>query len=285
MLESLRDKPSLDLATHKKPNSSGLISHETLGSAALARFKIKPLNKNHGRRSSDVGGWGSMLLEILGDDGFAQDSARGRTRRIEQFQKAIVEVIRQILEADPIEVGVKGKSIECVVREILKRAEEKGKIGDVAQYLVGAKLKVRLGMEIKVVQANKGDRRSRSDKNARKGDYEIGSSTIEIAMGPPDDKHITQVADALEDTELQFWLLTRHDRVEAWKNELKGTIDAKDLRRVVVTSVAAFIGQNLSEMGLFSANEIASEFAKMIDVYNQRWIARVGTPGLRIVIK
>lgn len=283
LLERLRTNPSLRIGDHKKANSSGIISHETFGNAAHERLKLEQLNKNHGRRSSDIGEWGPLLLEILEADGFSNDSEDGRSRRLDLIQSRIAEVIREILNADPIEIRIKGRSAESVIREVLKQAEEKGRSGDVAQYLVGAKLMLRLAKDIPMHQSNKGDRKSRTDAEARTGDFEIENTTIEVALGLPDPKHLRQIADALEDSDLQVWLLTRQDRAESWKHEL-GLLEI-DMKRVVVSSVEAFVGQNMSEMGCFSTKGIALQFSALFDLYNSRWIANVGTPGIRIVIK
>ena len=56
---------------------------------------------------------------------------------------------------DPIELRVKGRSAEAVIHDVLRQAEEKGRSGDVAQYLVGVKLNLRLESEVSVVPSNK----------------------------------------------------------------------------------------------------------------------------------
>ena len=88
----------------------------------------------------------------------------------------------------------------------------------------------------------------------------------------------------LEDSDAEVWLLTRVDRVATWKNELSNS-DGVDIRRVVVTSVEAFVGQNITELGEFSAAGKLSQLQALFDLYNTRWISQVGTPGIRIVMK
>lgn len=163
-------------------------------------------------------------------------------------------------------------------------ASEKVRCGDVARCLVGAELALRLGREIPVHRANKGDRKSRLDRAARLGDFEIESAVIEIAVGLPDDKHVAQVADVLDSTQLEVWLLTRADRVATWRNELEFE-EAAQTRRVVVASVEAFVGQNITEMGEFSAQKKAEQLRALFELYNAQWVAKVGTPGIRIVAK
>ena len=284
LLERLREFPTLRLDEHKQPNSSGLDSHETYGDRVHERLALKPINKNHGRRSSNVGGWGQNLLDRVKDAGFGRISPDSREKLIDATQGELAAILRAILDQDPIEARVKGRSAEAVIRQLLEQAEAKGKAGEVAQYLVGAKLMLRLGREIDVVQANKGDRKSHGDLKGRTGDFEIENATIEVAVGLPDDKHLAQVAEALKDNDLEVWLLTRHDRVATWKNEL-GEFEGVEMQRLIVTSVEAFVGQNVSELGGFSSKGKATQLAELFKLYNERWVDKVGTPGIRIVIK
>ena len=152
--------------------------------------------------------------------GFAEASPEARSNQIDDAQAVFVSPLRSILEQEPLEVRVRGRSAEAIIHDVLKQAEEKGKSGDVAQYLVGAKLALRLKRDIPVYPANKADRKSRSDCEPRLGDFEIENATLEVAIGLPDDKHVQQVIDALEDSDSEVWLLTREDRVPTWKNEL-----------------------------------------------------------------
>ena len=264
--------------------SSGLESHETFGSLAHKRLSLEPINRNHGRRSSSLQDWGQQLLDILDAAGFKSESTDAQGRLIDLAQDTFAVTLRGILEQEPLEVRVRGRSAEAIIHEILKQAEYKGKSGDVAQYLVGAKLALRFHRDIPVFPANKADRKSRSDRDARLGDFQIENAVIEVAVGLPDEKHVSQVAEALEDNDSEVWLLTRADRVATWKNELDST-EGLDIKRVVVTSVEAFVGQNITELGEFSAKGKFAQLQALFDLYNTRWISQVGTPGIRVVMK
>jgi hypothetical protein len=285
LLERLRQYPSLNLADHMaSKGSSGLESHEPFGNLAHKRLNLEPINKNHGRRSSGLRDWGPELLDVLKIAGFGEASPDVQSSLINATQDVFGSYLRAILEQEPLEVRGRGRSVQAVIHEVLKQAEDKGKSGDVAQYLVGAKLALRFEREIPVYSANKADRKSRSDRDARLGDFEIENAVIEVAVGLPDEKHVAQVIEALEDTDSEVWLLTREDRVSTWKNELTSS-QGLDARRVVVTSVEAFVGQNISELGGFSAKGKISQLQALFDLYNTRWVSQVGTPGIRIVLK
>ncbi len=285
LLEKLREKSSLNLDDHlASKGSSGLESHEAFGALAHNRLNLEAINKNHGRRSSSLQDWGQKLLDILKTADFADSPSETQSHLIDLAQGSIAAHLRNILEQEPLEVRVRGRSAEAIIQDVLKQAEDKGKSGDVAQYLVGAKLVLRFNRDIPVYPANKADRKSRSDRKARLGDFEIENAVIEVAVGLPDEKHVSQVAEVLEDGDSEVWLLTRADRVPTWKIELSST-DGIDVKRVVVTSVEGFVGQNISELGEFSVKGKIAQLNALFDVYNTRWISDVGTPGIRIVTK
>jgi len=282
LLEKLRQKPSLSLDDHlASKGSSGLQSHETFGKLAHERWNIEPINITHGRRSSSLQDWGQDLLDILRENGFGPLSADAQCDLIDSAQAIFVAHLRDILEQEPITVRIRGRSGEAIIHEVLKQAEDKGKVGDVAQYLVGAKLALRFNRDIPVYGVNKGDRKSRLDDEARLGDFEIENTVIEVAVGLPDEKHINQVAETIGNTDFEVWLLTRSERVRIWEDGLRSA-PRMDMHRVVVASVEAFVGQNITEMAEFSAKGKSLQMQALIKVYNTRWVSKVGTPGIRI---
>ncbi|HEX8341548.1 MAG TPA: DUF4928 family protein [Tepidisphaeraceae bacterium] len=283
LLEKLRELPVLDLGAHLIGRESNrLRAHEAWGSKVHERLGVEAVSNNYGRRSSSLQDWGQQLLDLLRVEGFELLSDAGRLQAIDAAQSTFAAVLQNILEQEPLQARLKGRSAEAVIRELLEQADEKGKSGDVAQYLVGAKLMLRLEIEMPVHPANRGDRRGRGDMDARLGDFEVEDAIIEVAVGLPDEKHLTQIVDALGDGDKEVWLLTRSSRVKTWQDELKDT-DEVDRRRVIVHSVEGFVGQNLSELGGFSVKGRAVQLERLFTIYNDRWVAAVGTPGIQIV--
>jgi hypothetical protein len=285
LLERLRDFPSLALSDHRSQSgSAGIQSHETFGDRAIERLHLQSINKNHGRRSSNLPGWGQELLDAVAALGFDAATSEVRDQIISHAQGVLAAPLRAIIEQDPLQARLRDRTAEAVVGELLRAAEEKGKSGDVAQYLVGAKLALRFNRPIPVYPANKSDRTSHFDPAPRLGDFEVGNAVIEVAMGLPDEKHLRQIADILEQSAAEVWLLTRAERVDTWQREIRKDEDI-GTNRVVVTSVEAFVGQNVTELGEFSAKGKADQLKALFDLYNERWVARVGTPGIRVVVK
>jgi hypothetical protein len=285
LLERLRQYPSLTLAEHlSQSGSAGIQGHESYGDKALERLRLQRINKNHGRRSSNLPGWGQQLLDSIAARGFAGATPDERDRILDDAQLVFATPLRAIIEEDPLEVRVRDRTAEATIREILLAADGKGKSGDVAQYLVGAKLTLRLNRQFPVYPANKSDRTSHFDLAPRLGDFEVENAVIEVAVGLPDEKHLRQVAEIQDKSDAEVWLLTRADRVETWQRELRNAEDV-EIKRVVVTSVESFVGQNITELGEFSAKGKVEQLKALFNLYNTRWVAQVGTPGIRILAK
>ncbi len=283
LLEKLRTDPALDLAEHMSgEGSTGLKSHETFGKAACDRFNIEPPNKTHGRRSSEIRRWGPSILDALHAAGFENADAGKRESMLDAAQSVVADRLRSYTESEPIAVRCRNKSVASIVADIIRQAEEKRKAGEVAQYLVGAKLEARFpDIDLKR-RANAGDGDWSRNENAALGDFQIGTTVIEIAVGMPDEKHINQAAKILSSGTFEAWLIVRSDRRDAWIREL---IEAEvDLNRVSVLGINEFIGQNLGEMGRLDRSQSLTEFRKVIDAYNDQWVACFASTLIRITL-
>ncbi len=284
LLESLRGRPELTLQVHLADAGQSLISHETLGDVAHARFSLTILNKNHGRRSSNLHAWGEPLLGVLRSAGFESADLKLKEKMLDEAQQIFANQLRSILEEGPLRVRIHGKTAETVISEILKLAEARHKAGDVAQYLVGAKLAIRLQRDIPIHGANKGDRKSHADVDFRLGDFEIGNAVLEVAVGLPDAKHLDQIEAILETPDRESWLLTGEDRVAIWKIEISKRF-GKQVSRIVVTSVESFVGQNITELAGFSSAGKIERFKELVELYNSKWVESVGSANIRISLE
>src|SRR2546428_1418569 len=102
LLERLREHPSLILIDHLSgKGSAGLKSHETYGNRVHGRLKLQPINKIHGRRSSNLQEWGQALLDAIGKAGF--ENADDRDQIISAAQATLAAPLRSIVEQEPLE--------------------------------------------------------------------------------------------------------------------------------------------------------------------------------------
>lgn len=98
LLERVRTHPVAVLGEHLATSRQSLISHETLGEEALARFNLPALNKNHGRRSSNIGEWGQQLLDLIKDGRTGKVSLRS----VESIQASLAALLREVAEGEPM---------------------------------------------------------------------------------------------------------------------------------------------------------------------------------------
>lgn len=286
LLERVRELPDLSLERHLAEAGQSIASHETYGDRAHKRFNLEKINKNHGRRSSSIRDWGQDLLDLLAAEKFTPTRPKASTDLIDAMQSHLASLLKSILDVEPLTVRVKGRSAEAAIMDVLEQAEAKGRIGSVAQYLVGAKLQLRFPSKrdaITLFASNQGDRKSRGDAEQRRGDFDLGEYVIEVAAGAPDAKHVEQIATILEDADAEVWLIVRGNRLQFWKDEISRA--ELDHRRVVVAAIELFVGQNVTELGDLSARGKADQLAKLFHIYNEVWIDQLGSPGIRVTIK
>ena len=173
------------------------------------------------------------------------------------------------------------RTAEAAIRELLERAEPKGRLEEVAHAVVGAALELCRGPKLKSTGCKQSGGESGSDASVAAADLRIGDTAFVVIAGMPDEEHLNQIADALQDAELEVWVITCENRAASWRNEL-AHCDGVDLSRVVVTSVESFVGQTLSELGAFSSRGNWIKLANLVRIYNDRWVAHGEAPKIRI---
>lgn len=275
LLERLRSYPTFGLADHTVEGGASVVSHETFAKAAIARFGLTAVNKNGGRRSSNLPKWGQPLLNAVRDAGYSESNIDP----LQAIQARFADRIRAILETDPFEVRLDGRSAETVISDVLEQAGQRDRIGAVAQYLVAAKLQLRFPQVPIPIQTF-----NQHDNEQRRADFQIAETAIEVALGTPDDKHVQQVLSILEDSRSEVWLLVRSRRVSAWKDEMAAALTGNLAQRLVIASIEAFIGQNISELGSFSTQGRATQLRALFSIYNER-VRALDAVNLNIVAR
>jgi hypothetical protein len=126
---------------------------------------------------------------------------------------------------------------------------------------------------------------NQGDTSERRADFQLGGAALEVALGTPDDKHLEQVRTILEETQSDVWLLVRTHRMNAWRDELADAMEKNLLQRLVLTSVESFVGQNVTELGVFSVAGKAEQLRALFKIYNEQWIGVLGPKSLRILAR
>jgi hypothetical protein len=276
LLERLQEQPSLNVADHVSESGMQLEEHNSYVARALKRRDIVSPLKEFGRRSSNLHGWIGPLLDWLKSNGFAAASGSQQHDMLIAVESVAAERLQVINQGKPLIARYNKGTARAVIADILDQAQEKKRAKDVAEYLVGAKLQLRLGKDaVKPKNVN-------TPNLDQPADFPVGSAAIEVTVNPADGRHLSQIERILNDTTLHVWLLVRLADREKWQNVVDATFGER-AGRVAITDIETFVGQNISEIGGFDATRVADVLAGLFQVYNERWLPEAGTSGLRIV--
>ena len=252
-----------------------LEGHNSYVARALKRFEIVSPLKEFGRRSSNLHGWIGPLFDWLKSCGFV--SAPQQQDMLLAAESVAAERLQIISQGKPLIARYNKGTARAIIADILDQAQEKKRAKDVAEYLVGAKLQLRLGED---AARPKNVNTPNLDQPA---DFPIGSAAIEVTVSSADSRHLAQITHILKDTTLQVWLLVRLADREKWQNVVDATFGEQLAGRVAIADIETFVGQNISEMGGFDETKVADALANLFKVYNERWLPEAGGSGLRII--
>jgi len=180
---------------------------------------------------------------------------------LQQLQLFLVKRIndfhnRQVLKVlyDPI------FSTWQFIHNLLKVASERGKEGQIAQYLVGAKLQLRYPK----VDVENYSYSTADEQLKRRGDFQINDTVFHITVSPM--QAVYDKCKSNVDEGFRAYLLVP-DRLLA---AAKGNAEIHLPGRVFVESIESFIGQNVEELSAFSRSKLVGEFRQLLEIYNRR---------------
>lgn len=152
------------------------------------------------------------------------------------------------------------KTTRQIVHEILEAAHQTGKLGPVAQYLVGAKLQLRFpNLQVSNDSYSTADLQLR-----RKGDFLIADTAFHVTVAPMPavyEKFKTNL-----DAGCRVYMLVPDSAVIGARQNAELIAQGK----IAVESIESFISQNVEELSTFSQNGLLAEFLKLLETYNQR---------------
>ncbi len=276
LLENLRDNCILDIVAHKTAGSDQL-KNATVANVQriLARHEEKrTLLKEGGRTNRGLMKNLADLLQSLSDGGINQLPAQKRKTAIDGMQSFLAQKAQESLNAPAILFPYRAGMMPCdIVSAILEAAREKKKAGEVAEYLVGAKLALRFpDYEIRNSAASAAD-----DQTAAFGDFQINDSVFHITIAP-NEGHYRKCGHNLAGG-LRVFLLVPDKHIEI----VRETAGQKIIGRIAVRGIESFVSQNIEELAEFSGKRIVRGIAALLEKYNER-VARVET-DLSLMIK
>ncbi len=275
LLERLRVQPTLQVHDHLTASHAQLIEHNDHVARALERHGVTGVVEEFGRRANNVGAWIEPFFRWLTSAGFPEMSSGERDLYLDGLGTVAGTRLRAISEDKPLVARFGTGTAVAIIKDILDQAQDKKRAKDVAEYLVGAKLQLRLGPDV-VTPKNVNTARGPAD-------FCVGTTAIEVTVNPPDSGHLDQLKSILCDTGLDVWLGVRSSLREKWDNVVDAAFESQHRNRVVVADLELFLGQNVSEIGKFEAALINETLVALFKRYNDVWLPGVGSSGLRIV--
>ncbi len=267
ILENLRENFDLDVEAHKASGSDQL-KNATRSNVQkiLARFdEDRVLLREGGRTNRGLMKNLAPLLDGLSIAGLDELSSEDRGIELKKMQLFLVERARDKFNAEKLsfEYSRDATSRE-LIGTILESAEERQKSGDVAEYLVGAKLALRFpDYDIRNSAASAADKQT--DEH---GDFEINDCVFHVTVSPNTghyDKCQANLANGF-----RVFLLVPDKILAGTRQNAELTIDG----HISVESIESFVSQNIEELSEFSSVKVPQNMRLLLETYNER-ISRV----------
>jgi hypothetical protein len=263
LLEHLRANPVFDIRDHQTKRGTQLKrATPTNLRNILARFdETRVLSKEAGRTNRGLMRNFEPLLDVLSTTPLDRLDIEDRDSAINAMQSFLVDRARDILNADWISFDYSpGASSREIVDRILRAARDRHKAGDVAEYLVGAKLAVRFpNYEIRNSAASAAD-----DQTDEQGDFQINNSVFHVTIAP-NLGHYVKCRQNLAGGYRAF-LLVPDDRLSGARQNAEQEIG----ENISVESIQSFVSQNIEELSEFSGDKVALWIRSLLEKYNER---------------
>ena len=269
LIENLRDNLNFDIDAHKAAGSDQLRNATRPNvQRILARFgEERVLLQEGGRTNRGLMRNLTPLLEALSSKGMERLSQEEIDTELGKMQSFLAEKAGDIFNAEKISFDYRqGVTSREVIGTILGSARERLKGGDVAEYLVGAKLALRFPTYvIRNSAASAAD-----DQTSEEGDFQINDCVFHVTVSP-NRGHYDKCRRNLSDG-LRVFLLVPDDMLAGARQNADLETDG----RVSVESIESFVSQNIEELSDFAGDRVSRNIMLLVDKYNER-VAEVET--------
>ena len=269
LLENLRHNLDFEIQAHKAPGSDQLKNATRANvQKILARFgEERVLLQEGGRTNRGLMKNLTSLLEALSSSSIGDISPQNIDAELINMQRFLVEKARERFNAEKLSFEYrKDMTSRELIGLILESARKRRKSGEVAEYLVGAKLALRFSRyEIRNSAASAAD--VQTEEN---GDFQINDCVFHVTMSPNTghyDKCQRNLADGLR----VFLLVPDSILAGARQNMQLATAG-----RASVEAIESFVSQNIEELSDFEGQKVPYNMRRLLETYNER-IAKVET--------
>ena len=263
VLDSLKDDFNLDIKSHL---AAGGAQIKGASGAAVARIleqfgETRPFSKEGGRTNRGGPGDINKMLEALNKSRIKEISEEERRKILEHLQLFLVDKVKEYHNRQRIHfVFDPTKTTRQLIGDILQVAKETGKMGPVAQHLVGAKLQLRFPNEVISNESSS----TADDQLGRLGDFFVGSTVFHVTVAPMPPVYNKCIKNLEEG--YRAFLLVPDSELSGARYDAENKVEGK----IAVESIESFVGQNIEELATFSGKQLTKGFRKLIDAYNSR---------------
>lgn len=263
LLERLKTHFDLNFESHLAPGRAQI--QGASGSsvrAILAEFgETRSFVGEGGRTNRGTPAIGRSLLDALAAAGLDGLPEVHRVEILKGLQEILVGKVREFHNRERLRpIYDPAESTRQFVVHLLALAEETGKRGPVAQYLVGAKLELRFPeFEVRNESYAAAD-----EPSGRAGDFEVADAVFHVTVAPTTG-HFDKCTRNLQDGRRVFLLVP--DAVLAGARQ---NADMAAPRRIAVEAIESFVGQNIEELSNFGNNRVGDGLLRLLETYNRR---------------
>ena len=277
LLEHLRSDLNFDIEAHKASGSDQLRNASRVYvQGILARFgETRVLLQEGGRTNRGLMRNLTPLLSRLAESGIKDLEEEDRNAAIDAMQSFLADRATVIFNSDKISFTYDSTtSSREIIGKILDSARERYKGGDVAQYLVGAKLALRFpAHDIRNSVASAADVQTQE-----LGDFQISDCIFHVTVAPNAghyEKCKSNIANGM-----RVFVLVPDARLLGTRQ----VVEQELADRVSVESIESFVSQNIEELSEFASDKVATNLRLLLEKYNER-VAEVETDlSLQITI-
>lgn len=263
VLERLKADLDLRINAHTTKGGSQIKGASgASGRRLLERFgETRPFSTEGGRTNRGLRGDIKAMLVALVETGLEGMAVGERIAILEACQRLIVNQVRDYHNRQRLKIVFEpAQSTRELVRQILDKGKERGQSGQVAQYLVGAKLALRFP-QIEV----QNEKYSTADQQlGRAGDFLVGDTAFHVTMTPMDGVYERCYRNTVEGQ--RVYLLVPDEHVQSARARVTDLVPG----RVAVESIESFVGQNVEELAGFSQRDLLERFYELLKTYNRR---------------
>lgn len=263
VLERLQAEFNLSIESHTAKGGSqisgaGRAAVETI----LSRFnENRPFLQEGGRTNRGLRGDIKQLLDAIAGAKLERIPQTRRNEVLRELQGVLVSKIREYHDLQRLEVTYDpSKSTWQCICDLLDAAQQNGKDGPVAQYLVGAKLQLRFPQ----IEISNESFSTADVQLGRHGDFYVGNTVFHVTVSPTPALYEKCKRNLREG--LKVYLLVRDRDVIGTKQNAENTAPGQ----IAVESIEAFVSQNLDELAVFSDEGRGNEFKHLLATYNHR---------------